>query len=150
MEGLGGQVGAIGDELFRGMPGWIDACAQHAIGLQVHLSGLSVVADDGSAQMLPDMELHAARVLLLEGVAVDALGIPLRAVYHIAVDDALTSYKWYKSDAKDYWGKYFDDDHFLEVSIDSIAQAIINIVSNSAEQDIEDETNYNENGEISW
>lgn len=71
-------------------------------------------------------------------------------VYHIAVDDALTSYKWYKNDAKDYWGKYFDDDHFLEVSIDSIAQAIINIVSNSAGQDIEDETNYNENGEISW
>jgi hypothetical protein len=37
--------------------------------------------------MLPDMELHAARVLLLEGVAVDALGILLRAVYHIAVND---------------------------------------------------------------
>jgi len=68
-------------------------------------------------------------------------------VYHIAVDDKLTSYRWYKEDAKEHWGKYFDDDHFLEVSIDSIAPAIIDIVSKAAGQDIEDN---NENGEISW
>lgn len=74
-------------------------------------------------------------------------------IYHIAVNDKLTSYKWHKDDINSdkSYGKYLDEDHFLTCSIDSIADAIIDIVSKGAVS-VGPTTfaTVNDNGEIVW
>lgn len=53
-------------------------------------------------------------------------------VYHLAVDDRETSYKWYADKIQTSWGKYFDSDHLLTVGLDNIAPAIVSIVTKCA------------------
>lgn len=53
-------------------------------------------------------------------------------VYHLAVDDRETSYKWYADKIQASWGKYFDADHLLIVGLDNIAPAIVSIVTKCA------------------
>lgn len=53
-------------------------------------------------------------------------------VYHLAVDDRETSYKWYADKIQASWGKYFDADHLLTVGLDNIAPAIVSIVTKCA------------------
>ena len=68
-------------------------------------------------------------------------------VYHLAVNDSACSYKWYKDEIKSSFGKYLDDEHLFTVSLDNIATAIINIVSNRNDELTE---NINTDAGISW
>lgn len=53
-------------------------------------------------------------------------------VYHLAVDDRRNSYKYYKTDIIASFGKYLDHEHLLTVTLDDIANAIVDIVSKSS------------------
>ena len=67
---------------------WGDAGADGAVGLEVDFLQLSVVGDDGAAEVLAGVELDAFRVVPLCVVAVDALSVLLVSVNHVAVDEA--------------------------------------------------------------
>ncbi len=76
-------------------------------------------------------------------------------IYHIAVNDKLTSYRYHQSDinSKNSYGKYLDEDHFLTRSIDSIAATIVDIITRSAAgvpMEPIGSTNTNAEGEIVW
>lgn len=53
-------------------------------------------------------------------------------VFHLAVDDRSTSYKWHRDLIEKTWGKTLDETHFLTVGLDSIAQTIVDIVTKCA------------------
>ena len=89
VECLAGGVGAVGNQFLCGVPTGVDACADGVVGLQIDLLRLPVVGDYRASQALTDMELHAVRVVLLEGVAVDALPILFGGVAHRAIDNLL-------------------------------------------------------------
>lgn len=54
-------------------------------------------------------------------------------VYHLAVDDRSTSYNYYERDIKATYPKYLDDKHFKVVTLDNIAQTIVDIVTASSQ-----------------
>lgn len=69
-------------------------------------------------------------------------------VYHLSVDDASTSFKYQnREDRVDKsFRKYLDEGHYRVVTLDSIAPAIVGIVSNSGSS----ETGTKTSGEITW
>lgn len=71
-------------------------------------------------------------------------------IYHLAVNDSQTSYRHYEPSIKETFGKYLDKNHLLTVSMDNIANAIVDIVTN-AETGAENITvEENTGGMISW
>ena len=66
-------------------------------------------------------------------------------IYHLAVNDKETCYNWYEEDIKKSFGKYLDEKHFRIVNLNSISNAIVNIVT-----DAKDEVIAKSNTEISW
>lgn len=71
-------------------------------------------------------------------------------IYHLAVNDSQTSYRYYESIIKETFGKYLDKNHLLTVSMDNIANTIVDIVTN-AETGAENITvEENTGGMISW
>lgn len=52
-------------------------------------------------------------------------------VYHLAVKDRASSYNWYKKELHKSFGKYLDDEHLRDVTLDNIANVIVDIVSKS-------------------
>lgn len=66
-------------------------------------------------------------------------------IYHLAVDDRETSYNWHEENIKKSFGKYLDEKHFRVVNLNSISNAIVNIVT-----DAKDEVVAESNTEISW
>ena len=66
-------------------------------------------------------------------------------IYHLAVNDSATSYRWHESDIKHSFGKYLDKEHLLTVCLDNIANTIVDIVCKA-----KDETVTTNNTEISW
>lgn len=52
-------------------------------------------------------------------------------VYHLAVSDPETSFRYYKDRIIESYGKYFDKDHFKVVSLDGISSAISAIIINA-------------------
>lgn len=72
-------------------------------------------------------------------------------IYHLAVNDSQTSYKYHESGIKESFGKYLDENHLRIVSMDNIANAIIDIVTHAAEEAAVDIGNAeNTGGMISW
>lgn len=71
-------------------------------------------------------------------------------VYHLAVNDAETSYRWNEREIKNTFGKYLDDNHLKVVNMDNLANTIVGIVVDSEENITEGTVNTDENGEISW
>lgn len=71
-------------------------------------------------------------------------------VYHLAVNDAETSYRWHEAGIKNTFGKYLDEHHLKVVNMDNLANTIVGIVVNSEGSMQEETTHTNENGEISW
>lgn len=71
-------------------------------------------------------------------------------VYHLAVDDRETSYWRYADRIKSSFGKYLDENHLKVVNMDNLANTIVGIVVNSAENIPEGTVNTDKNGEISW
>lgn len=53
-------------------------------------------------------------------------------IYHLAVDDRDTSYRYHRSDASRSWSMYLDDEHFKVVSLDNISSTIVDIVKSAS------------------
>ena len=53
-------------------------------------------------------------------------------IYHLAVNDKATAYHYYKNHINKSFGKYLDDKHLLTVSLDNIANTIVDIVSEAS------------------
>ena len=81
-------------------------------------------------------------------------------VYHLAVDghtgNRRNCYSRYAGLIKDTFGKYLDEEHLKVVTLDNIADAIIDIVTNSSTNNIINTTNNsfnvttNDSNEITW
>lgn len=56
-------------------------------------------------------------------------------VYHLAVDDIHSSYRWYSNDIAKSWSKQLDEDHFKVVTLDNLATTISDIVANAMTDD---------------
>lgn len=69
-------------------------------------------------------------------------------VYHLAVNDSQTSYRYHESGIKESFGKILDENHFRVASMDNIANAIVDIVTNATRK--ESENIKNTDGMISW
>lgn len=66
-------------------------------------------------------------------------------IYHLAVNDKATAYHYYKNHINKSFGKYLDDKHLLTVSLDNIANTIVDIVSETSNN-----TTTTIHNEISW
>lgn len=66
-------------------------------------------------------------------------------IYHLAVNDKATAYHYYKKHINKSFGKYLDDKHLLTVSLDNIANTIVDIVSETSNN-----TTTTIHNEISW
>lgn len=76
-------------------------------------------------------------------------------IYHLAVNDSQTSYRYHESGIKESFGKCLEKDHLRVVSMDNIANAIVDIVTHAATgttaENIENaQSTGNTGGMISW
>lgn len=69
-------------------------------------------------------------------------------IYHLAVNDSQTSYRWHESGIKESFGKFLDENHLRTVSMDNIANAIVDIVIHAAGETAEKPESAD--GMISW
>lgn len=53
-------------------------------------------------------------------------------IYHLAVNDSQTSFRYYESEIKESFGRLLDKNHLRTVSMDNIANAIVDIVTHAA------------------
>lgn len=53
-------------------------------------------------------------------------------IYHLAVNDSQTSFRYYESEIKESFGRLLDKNHLRTVSMDNIANAIVDIVTHVA------------------
>lgn len=53
-------------------------------------------------------------------------------IYHLAVNDSKTSFRYYESEIKESFGRLLDKNHLRTVSMDNIANAIVDIVTHAA------------------
>lgn len=69
-------------------------------------------------------------------------------VYHLNVKHG--HYSYYYDKIHKTFGKYLDSKHLRDVTVDSIANEIIDIVVNASENNNSTQVTLNSNGEISW
>lgn len=69
-------------------------------------------------------------------------------IYHLAVNDSQTSYRWHESGIKESFGKFLDENHLRTVSMDNITNAIVDIVTHAESETVE--KSENADGMISW
>lgn len=70
-------------------------------------------------------------------------------VYHLAIDDMSTSWTYHKRFAVPSFKEYLDDEHFKEVTLDSLTSTIVNIVTGQSSNSKVTEKDYDNQG-ISW
>lgn len=70
-------------------------------------------------------------------------------IYHLAVNDLKTSYRYHEAGIKESYGKYLDENHFRIVSMDNIADSIVDIVTHAGNPKAET-IEQNVDGMISW
>lgn len=71
-------------------------------------------------------------------------------VYHLAVNERETCYGTYADRIKSSFGKYLDEKHLRVVSMDNLANTIVEIVANSGGNDFAEAENTDDGGMISW
>lgn len=71
-------------------------------------------------------------------------------IYHLAVNDSQTSYRYHESGIKESFGKFLDENHLRVVSMDNIANAIVDIVTHSGTETRNGGALENTGGMISW
>lgn len=72
-------------------------------------------------------------------------------IYHLAVDDNETSWSSYRESAIPTFKQYLDDEHFKEVTLDSLSTTISNIIINSQTTELTAASSTIENVDgISW
>lgn len=116
----------------RGKKGIIITMGDEELNPYLPASALSAVTGDGVEGNIETKDLYKAAIEKFD-------------LYHLAVNDTATSYKFYKDRINSSFGKYFDDDHFMTVNLDNIVAAIVGIVSGAKERPVSE---YNSG--ISW
>ena len=72
-------------------------------------------------------------------------------IYHLAVDDNKISWSSYRESAIPTFKQYLDDEHFKEVTLDSLSTTISNIIINSQTTELTAASSTIENVDgISW
>lgn len=71
-------------------------------------------------------------------------------IYHLAVNDPQTSYRYHESGIQESFGKFLDETHLRVVSMDNIANAIVDIVTHSGTETRNSGASENTGGMISW
>ena len=71
-------------------------------------------------------------------------------IYHLAVNDQHTSYKYYTDDIHNSFGKYLHDNHLRVVTLDDIADEIVDIIEHSQSDIPENSMVASEDRLISW
>lgn len=71
-------------------------------------------------------------------------------IYHLAVNDSQTSYRYHESGIKESFGKFLDENHLRVVSMDNIANAIVDIVTHLGTETRNGGASENTGGMISW
>ena len=54
-------------------------------------------------------------------------------VYHLMVDDTATCFRRYEPSVKATWGRYLDGQHLIKVTLNSLADTIVDIVTAAAD-----------------
>lgn len=57
-------------------------------------------------------------------------------VYHLAVNDSHSSYRFYDDDIDKTWSKYLDSDHFKVVTLENLAGTITDIIANASNNEV--------------
>lgn len=71
-------------------------------------------------------------------------------VYHFAINDSHTCYRYYRDDIKETWGKYLDNNHFKVVTLNQLAAQIVNTIVESSDSVIGEAGVCTSTDGISW
>ena len=71
-------------------------------------------------------------------------------VYHFAINDSHTCYRYYRDDIKETWGKYFDNNHFKVVTLNELAAQIVSAIVESSNSVIDETEVCTSTDGISW
>ena len=71
-------------------------------------------------------------------------------VYHFAINDSHTCYRYYRDDIKETWGKYLDNNHFKVVTLNQLAAQIVSTIVESSDSVIGETGACTSTDGISW
>ena len=71
-------------------------------------------------------------------------------VYHFAINDSHTCYRYYRDDIKETWGKYLDNNHFKVVTLKQLAEQIVSAIVESSNSVIDETGACTSTDGISW
>ena len=71
-------------------------------------------------------------------------------VYHFAINDSHTCYRYYRDDIKETWGKYLDNNHFKVVTLNELAAQIVSAIVESSDSVIGETGVCTSTDGISW
>ena len=71
-------------------------------------------------------------------------------VYHFAINDSHTCYRYYRDDIKETWGKYLDNNHFKVVTLNELAAQIVSAIVESSNSVIDKTGAFTSTDGISW
>ena len=71
-------------------------------------------------------------------------------VYHFAINDSHTCYRYYRDDIKETWGKYLDNNHFKVVTLNQLAAQIVSTIVESSNSVIDETGACTSTDGISW
>ena len=71
-------------------------------------------------------------------------------VYHFAINDSHTCYRYYRDDIKETWGKYLDNNHFKVVTLNELAAQIVSAIVESSDSVIGETEACTSTDGISW
>ena len=71
-------------------------------------------------------------------------------VYHFAINDSHTCYRYYRDDIKETWGKYLDNNHLKVVTLNELAAQIVSAIVESSDSVIGETEACTSTDGISW
>ena len=71
-------------------------------------------------------------------------------VYHFAINDNHTCYRYYRDDIKETWGKYLDNNHLKVVTLNELAAQIVSAIVESSDSVIDETGACTSTDGISW
>lgn len=71
-------------------------------------------------------------------------------VYHFAINDIHTCYRYYRDDIKETWGKYLDNNHLKVVTLNELAAQIVSAIVESSDSVIGETGACTSTDGISW
>lgn len=71
-------------------------------------------------------------------------------VYHFAINDNYTCYRYYRDDIKETWGKYLDNNHLKVVTLNELAAQIVSAIVESSDSVIDETGACTSTDGISW